>query len=158
MRTLTRSWSHCGVDKIVVWYAFGFGDQQTSMFSVVFVPHILQKGLLVLASIWSLVFRINIHSLVPVPKQSQLPQMIKDMCYNDKNTSCTSNFSIIFGQLLPRKLHRKLSVIILLWLFLCQISHHAIHMIERVIVDSDDVMQSKSIPCQHPQGPVPEWP
>jgi hypothetical protein len=66
------------------------------MFRAVFVLHILQKGLLVLGSIRSLVFRIDIHALVPLPKQLQLPDGIKDMCRNQEHTSHWSDFSIIF--------------------------------------------------------------
>jgi len=42
--------------------------------------HVLQKGLLVSGSIGCLVLRINSHSLVPLPKQSQLVERIEDAC------------------------------------------------------------------------------
>jgi hypothetical protein len=77
------------------------------MFRAVFVLHLLQKGLLVLGSIRSLVFRINIHSLVPLRKRSQLPERIKDMSRNEEHTGDWSDFSIIFAQLLLHKLHSK---------------------------------------------------
>jgi hypothetical protein len=43
-------------------------------------------------------------------------------------------------------------------LLLGQSSHHALHVIKHVIVDSDDVVQSNYMLFRHPQGPVPEWP
>jgi hypothetical protein len=92
---------------MVIWYAFGFGDRQTAMFRALLVLYILPKGLLVLGSTRSLLFRIDIHSLAPFPKQSQLPERIMDMGRNEKHTSRWSHFSVIFGQLLPCKLHGK---------------------------------------------------
>jgi len=128
------------------------------MFRAVFILHILQTGLLVLGSIRGIVFRINIHSLVPLPKRSQLPERIKDMCRNEEHTSLWSHFHIVFRQLLPRTLHSKESIFLPLCLFLGQSSDHAVHVIKRVIVDSDDVTQSNGMPFRHPEGPVPEWP
>jgi hypothetical protein len=43
-------------------------------------------------------------------------------------------------------------------LLLGQSWHHAIHVIENVIVESDDVMESNSIPFRHPLGPETELP
>jgi hypothetical protein len=132
--------------------------RQTSMFTVVFVRLIIRKGLLVSGSTRWLIFSINIQSLVPLPKRSPLLERIKDMNRNEKQTSCWSHFMIIFGQLLPRKLHGKELVFLSLSLHLGQSSHHTIHVIKHWIVDSDDVVQSNGMPVRHPHGPVPEWP
>jgi hypothetical protein len=50
------------------------------MFGAVFVPHILPKCFLVLGIIRRLLLRIHIQCLEPVPKSSQLAEMIKKMC------------------------------------------------------------------------------
>jgi hypothetical protein len=75
------------------------------MFGAVFVPHILQKFFPVLGIIRRLLLRIHIHCLVLVPKSSQLPEIIKNMCYNEKKIGCWTDLSIIFGQLLVGNLH-----------------------------------------------------
>jgi hypothetical protein len=107
IRRLATSRRHWRGDEIVVQYDFRFSGLQTSMFCAVFILHILQNGLLVLEIIKSLIFRINIHSLVLFPKRSQLPEKIKDMYRNEMQTSCWSHFSVVFGQLLPLTLHGK---------------------------------------------------
>jgi hypothetical protein len=116
------------------------------MSSTVFILYILQKGLLVSGSIRSLVFRINIHSLVPLPNRSQLGERIVDMCRNAQHTSHWSDFGVLFEHLVPRKLRGKESVILLLSLLLGQSSHHAINVIKQVIVDSNNVVQSNGMP------------
>jgi hypothetical protein len=116
------------------------------MFRTVFVLHILHKGLLVFGSIRSLVFRIIIHSLVLLPKRSQHPERINDMCRNEEHTSHQSHFCIIVGQFLLHTLHNKEYVFLLLCLCLGQSSHHSIHVIKHVIVDSHDVMHSNGMP------------
>jgi hypothetical protein len=80
------------------------------------------------------------------------------MCRNEEHTSRWSHFCIIFGQHLPRTVPSKEQVFLPLWLFLGQSSHLAIHVIKHVIVYSDDVMQSNSMPFRHRQGAVPDWP
>jgi hypothetical protein len=77
------------------------------MFGAVLVLHIRQQHHLILGSISSLVCWINIYSLVPLPKQLQLPERIQYMCQNEKHTCHMSNFSIIVEKLLPHKLHGK---------------------------------------------------
>jgi len=80
------------------------------------------------------------------------------MCRNGEHTSCWSHFSIIFDQRLLCTLHSNEYVFLPLCLCLGQSSHHAIHVIKHVIVDSDDdVMQSTGMPFQHLQDAVPEW-
>jgi len=54
------------------------------MYRAVFVLHILQKGLLLVGSIRRLVFSIDIHSSVPLPKRPQLPEGINDVCRNEE--------------------------------------------------------------------------
>ena len=49
------------------------------MSCTVFILHLLQKDLLVLCSIGCLVLRIDIHSIVPLPKRSQLLERIEDI-------------------------------------------------------------------------------
>jgi hypothetical protein len=65
---------------------------------------------------------------------------------------------VVFGQLLSRQLHREEQVFFPLSFLLSQGSHHAIHVIEHVIVDCDNVMQCDCMPLGHPQGPILEWP
>ena len=77
------------------------------MFRTVFILYILEKGLLVLGSIKSLVCRIGIHALVSLPKRSQLPERINDVQLNAEHTSRWSHLCIVFGKLLPRTLHSK---------------------------------------------------
>jgi len=79
-KKIDQIWKPLLERKIVEWYAVGFSDGQTSMFGAVFILRILQRCLLVLDSIRCLVLRINKHSLVPLPKRSQLPETIKHMC------------------------------------------------------------------------------
>ena len=80
------------------------------------------------------------------------------MYCNDKNTRRKCNFSILFGCLVPRKLHDKVYFFRLVCLLLGQSMQHSVHLITHVIVDSDDMMQSNGMRFQHPLGPVPEWP
>ena len=94
-KPLQRGPQYCSV-------SFEFIDRHTSMFSTVFILHVIQIGLLVLGSIGCLVLRINIHSLVPVSKSSQLPERIENMCRNEKHALCWSHFGIVFSQLLLR--------------------------------------------------------
>jgi len=132
--------------------------QHMSMFRTVFILHILHKGLLVLGSIGCLIFRINIHSLVLLSKQSQHPEKIEDMCRYEKHTCRWSYFRVVFGQLLSSHLHSEEQVFLPLSLLLCQRSHDAIQMIELVIVHCDNVMQWDWMPRRHPQGPISKWP
>jgi len=127
-----------------------------SLLCTVFIPHIFQNRLLVLGSIGSFILRIDIHSLVPLPKRSQPPEMIEDMRWNANYICHWSNVSKPFGQLLSCKLHSKVSVFCRLSLHLISSSHNAIHMIDHEIVLCDDVMQSDCMPFRHPQGPVSE--
>ena len=85
------------MDEIAAQKAFVLLDWHMSMFGTVFILHLLQKGLLVLGSIGCLVLRIDIHSLVPLSKRSQLPKRIEDMCRNEKHASLWSYYSIVFG-------------------------------------------------------------
>jgi len=55
-------------DEIAVPNVFRVNDGHSSRFAAVVVHHILQKGLLELGSITSLILRIDIHRLVPHPK------------------------------------------------------------------------------------------
>jgi len=80
MRRLTRSGSYCRGEEIVVNYALRCNDGQMSRFGAVFIPHILQKCILVLGSIGGLFLRIIPHLLVRVPETSQCPERIKDVC------------------------------------------------------------------------------
>jgi hypothetical protein len=69
-------------------YCFEFIHRHTSTFGTVLIVHILQESVLALCSVGCLVRRINIHSLVPVSKRSQLAGRIEDVCGNEKNTRC----------------------------------------------------------------------
>jgi len=155
---LTRSWSHCGRGKVVAQDTFRFSDQQTLMFGIAFILHILQKSLQVLGNIRILILRINIHSLVLHLKQSQHLERIKDMGWNVKHTRRRSDFSIIFGQLLAYTLYGKVQVFLPLSLVLGRSSHNTIHMIEFVVVYSEKVMLSNRMPFWHAQRPLPELP
>jgi hypothetical protein len=92
--------NHSRGNEIAAQYSFEFVDRHTSMFAAVFILNILQKGLLELCSVGCLVLRIDIHSLVPVSKRSQILKRIKDMCGNEKHARRCSHFSLVFGQLL----------------------------------------------------------
>jgi len=157
-RRSTRYWSHCRREKIVTWYCFGFNDWQTSMLGAVFILHILQKCLMVLVSIRGLVLSIESHALSMLAKWLQLPERMKDMCRNEKDTRRRRYFSITFGHLWAHKLHSRVYVFLPLSLLLSLSSHNGIHTIHHVIAERDNVMQSNRIPFGHPQGPVPEWP
>jgi len=136
---------------------FGFNDTHSSMFETVFVLYILQKDLLVLASIRSLVFRINVHRLVPLPTWLQLPERSEEMCRNVKQTGHWSDFNIVFGQRVAHNLYAEVLVFLPFCVLLSQSSHNAIHMIEPVIVNRNDMMQSNCMRFRHLQGPVSEW-
>jgi len=69
-----------GGDEIATLHAFWFNDWDSSMFVTVVILHLLQKGLLVLGSTRCFVLWIYIHSTVPIPKWSQLPERILEMC------------------------------------------------------------------------------
>jgi hypothetical protein len=43
-------------------------------------------------------------------------------------------------------------------LLLGQSSHHAIHVIEHVIIHCDNVMQCYSMPLRHSKCPISKWP
>ena len=129
-----------------------------SMFGTGFMLDLHQKCLMVLGRIRCLVLRIDIHSLVPLSERSQLPQRIEDMCWNEKHACCWSHFSVFFGQHLLSNLHREEQVIFPLILLLSQSSHHAIHVIEHVIVHFDYVIQWDIMPPCHQQGPISERP
>jgi len=133
---------------------FGLNGRPSSLFGTVCVLHILQKCLRVLGIIWSIVISIDMHSLVPLQKWSQPPDRIKDMGWHAQNTSLWSYFSILFRQHMSHKLHGEVWVFLPLSILLGHSSHNAIHMIEHVIVDSDNVMQSYFVPFWHPQGAV----
>ena len=81
----TGSRSHCRVDDIAARKAFMRIDWHRLMFCTVFILHILPKGPLVLGSIAFLILRIDIHSLVPLSRRSQLSKRIEDMCRNVKH-------------------------------------------------------------------------
>jgi hypothetical protein len=78
------------------------------------------------------------------------------MRQNDDHTSHWSDFGKIFVLLLPRKLHGRESVYLRLSVLLGQSSQYAAHVISHASLDSDDVLQSNSMPFRHPQDPVPE--
>ena len=96
-RRLTRSRLRCGDEEVFACNSFWFIDWQSLVFGTVFVLHILQKRLLILRRIWSLVIRIDIRSLVPLPEPLQLLKRIKDMCWNEKQTGYWIYFRILFG-------------------------------------------------------------
>jgi len=154
---LARSRSHCWGEEIVAQYAFRFNDGQWCTFGAVFILHIIQKCLLIFHCIGSLVFKNDIHSLVPNSIQSQRPERINDMCYNDKHTSCWSNCHIIYGQLVSRQHHGEVYVCLAWCLLPTLSSHNTTHKIEHFIRNNVDVMESNYMPFQHPLGPVPEW-
>jgi hypothetical protein len=116
------------------------------MFRTVFILQVLQNGLLVLGSIECLVLRINIHSLVPLPKQLQCPETIDDMCRYEKHTRRPSHFSVIFGHLLLSYLHSEGEIFLPSGHRLSKSLHDAINMIEHVILHSENVMQCNCIP------------
>jgi len=144
------------MDEVIALQCFMFSDRQSSVFGAVFVVHILQKCLLVLGSIRSLVIRIDINSLVPFPKRSQLAKRIKNVCRNKKHTHRWRDFGIVFGQLLSRKRHSEVSIFLPLGFLLSQSSQNAIHIIEHVIIDGDNMMQCDCMSFRHPQSPVSE--
>jgi len=133
-------------------------DRHTSMFGSVLILNILQNGLLVLGSIGCLILRINIHSLFPLSKRSQLLKWIEDMCRNEKHACCWSHFSIVSGQLLSSELHSKEQVFLPGSLHLSQSLHHTVHMIEHVIVHCNNLMPCDCMPHWPPQGPMSKWP
>jgi len=128
------------------------------MFGAVFILQILQKGLLVLGSIGCPVLRINIHSLVPLSERSPLPKRIKNICRNAKHSCCWSYFSVVLGQLLSSWLHSEELVFLPRRFLLSQGLHHAIHVIEHVIVYCDDVMKCDGMPLRHGQGSISKSP
>jgi len=71
--------SSCGCqgEVLVEQYAFSFNDQHISMFRKESILHILQKCLLVVSCIWSLILEINTHSHLPYPKWSTLKEQMK---------------------------------------------------------------------------------
>ena len=79
------------------------------------------------------------------------------MCRNKKHTRHWSDFGIVCGQLLSRKLHSKVSIFLPPGFHLSQTSQNAIHMVEHVIMDSDNMMQCDRMCFRHPQSPVSEW-
>jgi len=127
------------------------------MFCTIFILHILQKGLLVLGSLGCLMPRMDICSLVPLPKQSQRPEMIEDVCGNEQSSRCWSQFGIIFGHHLSRSLHSKDQVLLPLGLHPSQSLNDAIHVIEHVILHCVNMVQCDCMPVQHPLGPISEW-
>jgi len=128
------------------------------MFYTVSILDILQKGLLVFGCEGCLIHRIDMHSIVPLSEQSQLPEMVKDMCSNEKHACQFSHLCVILRHLLSSELHCKKLVFIPLSLLLGQSLHHAIHMIQHVIVHCDNMMQCDCMPLRHPQSPISEWP
>jgi len=128
------------------------------MFGTVHILHLHQKGLLVLGSIGYLVIRINIHSLVPLSKRSQLPKRIDNMGRNQRHARRWSHFGVVFGQPLSIYLHSKEQVFHPWSLLPGQSSHHAVHVIEHVVEHCDNVMQCDSMSLRHPQGPISQWP
>jgi len=99
-RWLTGSWSCCRVDEIAAREAFLHIDWHTSMFGTEFILHIPHKWFLVLGSIWCLVLRFKMHSVVRHSKRSQLPKRMEHMCSNKKHARHGSYSSVVFGQLL----------------------------------------------------------
>jgi len=140
-------------DEIAPWYGFEFIDRHKLMLGLVFILQILQKGYFLLCSVGFFAFRINIQSFVPHSKRLQLPERIEDMCRNEKHACHWSHFCVVFGQLLSSWLHSEEQVFLSLCLLLDLRSHHAIHVIEHVIVHCDNMMQCDCMPLQHPKGP-----
>jgi len=128
------------------------------MFGTVLIPNIHQKGLMEVGSIVCLVLRNNIHSLVPVSKQSKLPNMIEDICRDKQHARRWSHSSMVFWQLLSSELLSEEQVIFPWSVLLGQSSHYAVEVIEHVVVHSDNVMQCDCMPSWHPQGPISKWP
>jgi hypothetical protein len=91
--------SRCRGDEIAARYGCEFIDRHMSMFGAVLIPHRLPKGLLVLCCIGCLVLRINIHSLVPHSKGSQVPGSIEDVWGYKKHARHWSHFAVVFGKL-----------------------------------------------------------
>jgi len=116
---LTRSRSGCWGKEKAAPYTFGFMDEPTSLFGMVFRLHILQLFLLVLGSTRCFSLRIDMQSLHPHSTWSQFTESIEDMCCNEKHTCHWSNLSIIFEQLLSRKHISKVQVFLPLSLLLC---------------------------------------
>jgi len=116
------------------------------------------KSLSVLGSIGCLVLRSVINYHVPLSARLQLPERIQDMSRNVMHAWRWSHCKIVFGQLLSTLLHHKQQVLFGLSILLRQTSHHAIHVIPRVIVHCDNIMQCDCMHHRHPQGPIAEWP
>jgi hypothetical protein len=72
------------------------------VFGTVFVLQ-LQKHILILHVIWSLIITIDIHTRLPHPTWLQLAKTIPDMCWNEKQTGYWGYFGTIFLQVLSRK-------------------------------------------------------
>jgi len=128
------------------------------MFGRLLILHILRPCRLGLGSDGCLVPRIHFHSPIPLPKRSQLPEGIKDVCWNEKHTGRWSNFSITFERVPAPKLHGKVWIFLPVSCLLRQGSHNSINIVEHVMVDSDGVMHSNRMPFRHLQGQVLEWP
>jgi len=155
---LIGPWSQCRGDGIAARYHFEFIDWHTSMFGTVLIFHVLQKGLSVMCSVGCLALRIDIHSLVPSPKRSQLPERMENVCGHQKHSRGWSHLSVVFGKLLSSYLHCEEQVFLPSSLFPGQSSHQAIHVIEHVIVHCDNLMQCDWMPHRHPKGPISKWP
>jgi len=65
---------------------------------------------------------------------------------------------VIIGEHLSCQLHCEEQVFLPLTPFLSQCSHHAIHVIDHVIVHCQNVMQCDCVSLRHPQDPISEWP
>ena len=74
---VTVSYSHWRGEQIFARYAFRFNTGHMSMFGTVFILHLVQKCLLVLGCIRSLVLTNNIHSLSHILNDCNLPKKSK---------------------------------------------------------------------------------
>ena len=108
---------------------------------------IILSCLLVFRCLRSLVLRMNIHSLVPPFKQSQLVERIKHMCCNEMHTHPSSHYSEVFVKYLACKLHGKEYVLLRLRLLVSWSSHNTINLIVHVIVDTSAKHHSVWKPC-----------
>jgi hypothetical protein len=100
------------------------------MFGTVFILLILPNSIVVLGSIECLNITINIHSLVLLSNQSQLPESIKNMCCNELDTRQWRHFSILFQKLLLSKLYCAEQFFLPLSFHFSQYLHNAIYIIE----------------------------
>ena len=148
----------CRGDEIAAGYSFKLIAHYISMIGAVFILRILQNGLLVSCSVGYHISRITIHSLGPVSKWSQHPERIKKVGGNSPHACRWSYICIGFRKLLSSKLDSEEHVFIWLSLLLRQSLHHAILMMEHVIVHGDNMLQFDCMPLRHPKGQILTWP